>query len=213
MKKNTYPLKLLIATRNPGKFKEFEHFLKELPVQLLSLRDFPGLKEVSEPYQTFEENARHKALSAYQQTGIVSLGDDSGLEVDALSGAPGIFSARFAGEDADDERNNQKLLGLLKNLPAQKRTARFRCVLAVRISEDEFRMVEGEARGLILFEPRGNKGFGYDPVFYCPELGKTFAELDPEEKMRVSHRGDALRKLRPIIQELVEMNPGGKKPF
>ncbi len=200
-------MKILVATRNPGKLKEFKHFLKDLPAQLLSLRDFPDLKEIDEPYRTFAENADHKARSAFKQTGLISLGDDSGLEVDALSGGPGIFSARFAGAEADDARNNQKLLGLLQAVPMEKRTARFVCALAMAIKEDEIRLVEGEARGLIRFEPRGGKGFGYDPVFYFPDLGKTFAELDPFKKLEVSHRGDALRKLRPMVMELMR-RPG-----
>ncbi len=202
------PLRLLIATRNPGKLKEFKQFLSGLPLQLLSLRDFPGFTETEEPYQTFAENARHKAISALRATGLISLGDDSGLEVDALKGAPGIFSARFAGQGAGDEKNNQKLLELLKDTPAEKRTARFVCVLALALSESEVRLVEGEARGLILFEPRGEKGFGYDPVFYDPRLDQTFAELEAEEKLKVSHRGDALGKLRPMVEELARTRTG-----
>ncbi len=190
---------ILVATRNPGKFQEFKNFFKDLPIELLSLRDFPELKKIDEPYQTFEENARHKAIICYQQTGLPTLADDSGLEVEALGGAPGVRSARFAGENATDQENNQKLLGLLKGLKQEKRKARFVCVLALAVSEKEIEMVRAETQGIILESPRGEKGFGYDPIFYYPPSGKTFAEMEPEEKLKVSHRGKALVKMREII--------------
>ena len=202
-------MKILIATGNAGKFKEFAHFFSGLRIEMKSLRDFPGFKETGEPYRSFEENARHKAVSAFRQTGWTALADDSGLEVDALGGAPGVFSARYAGANAGDEENNSQLLKALEKVAPEKRIARFRCVLALAISENNLRVVEGRAEGMILSEPRGGKGFGYDPLFYYPALGKTFAEMDPEEKLSVSHRGDALRKMRVILKELMaESGPG-----
>jgi XTP/dITP diphosphohydrolase len=197
-------LKLLVATRNIGKLKEFQHFLSDMPVELLSLRDFPELKQIEEPFNSFEENAYHKAVQAFCSTGLISLGDDSGLEVEALKGAPGVYSARFAGRNATDTKNNEKLLRLLKDTPLNQRSARFVCVLALAISDKKVKIITGEAKGLILFKPRGNLGFGYDPLFYVPGLKKTFAELSPEKKLEVSHRGDALRKLKPVIEDLIQ---------
>ena len=197
---------ILVATRNPGKFQEFKNFFKDLPIELLSLRDFPELKKIDEPYQTFEENARHKAIIYYQQTGLTTLADDSGLEVEALGGAPGVRSARFAGENATDQENNQKLLGLLKGLEREKRKARFVCVLALAVSEKEIEMVRAETQGIILESPRGEKGFGYDPIFYYPPSGKTFAEMEPKEKLKFSHRGKALVKMREIILRRLREN-------
>jgi len=168
-----------------------------------SLKDFTGFKDAGEPYQSFEENARYKAVNAFRQTGWTALADDSGLELDALGGAPGVFSARYAGENAGDGENNSRLLRALEKVAPGKRAARFRCVLALAISENNLRVVEGRAEGIILPEPRGEKGFGYDPLFYYPALGKSFAEMDPEEKLSVSHRGDALRKMRVILKELM----------
>jgi len=195
-------VKLLVATRNSGKFREFRHYLAGLGLELVSLKHFPGWKESSEPFASFEENARHKALDAYRRTGLMALADDSGLELDALEGAPGARSARFAGKSASDEENNCKLLRLLKGVPAKKRTARFRCVLALAVSEKQLKMVEGVARGFILLKPRGQKGFGYDPLFYEPRVGRTFSEMGVGEKLKVSHRGEALRKLRPVLKSL-----------
>jgi len=196
-------LKLLIATENLGKFSEFKNFFSDLALDLLSFKNFPHLPKVSEPYLSFSENARHKAVFVHKQTGLMTLADDSGLEVDALKGEPGVFSARFAGENASDEENNHKLLKLLEGLPFEKRTARFKCVLALAKAEQEIILVEGVAEGIILFEPKGDKGFGYDPVFYQSSLKKSFGEMEPEEKLSVSHRGDALRKIYPFIKELV----------
>ena len=171
-KKSTAPqkIKLLVATRNPGKFREFKHFLSGLDVTLVSLKDFPQFQETQEPYLTFEENARHKALSAFRKTGLMALADDSGLEVDALKGAPGVRSARFAGARASDYQNNRKLLKLLEAVPESGRLARFRCVIALVTDAKNVHTFSGEARGIILFEPRGRKGFGYDPLFYYPAL-------------------------------------------
>jgi len=197
---------ILVATRNPGKFQEFKNFFKDLPVELLSLRDFPEVGEIDEPYSSFEENARHKAIICLKKTGLFSLADDSGLEVEALRGAPGVRSARFAGENATDQENNQKLLEVLKGLEPEKRKARFVCVLALAISEKQVEMVRAETEGIILETPRGKKGFGYDPLFYYPPLGKTFAELETEEKLKVSHRGKALEKMRKILEQILKEN-------
>ena len=203
-------MKILIATGNAGKFKEFSHFFSGLSLELKSIRDFPEFKEAGEPFNSFEANARYKAVNAFRQTGWVSLADDSGLEVDAIGGAPGVCSARYAGENADDEANNSKLLRELEGIAPEKRNAGFRCVLALAVSEDKVRVVEGQAMGLILLAPRGGKGFGYDPLFYYPALGKSFAEMDPEQKLRVSHRGDALRKMRSLLMALMEQAGPGR---
>ncbi len=199
-------IKLLVATRNFGKFKEFAHFFQELDLELLSLTDFPKIEKIPEPYSTFEENAKYKALYCFKKTGLLSLADDSGLEVEALGGAPGVLSARFAGEGASDEENNKKLLKLLEGLPEEKRKARFICVLALALSDEQVKMVRAETQGIITEAPRGNKGFGYDPIFYYPLSGKTFAEMEPEEKLKVSHRGKALQKMKLILERILKEN-------
>jgi len=201
----------LMATRNKGKALELASLLEDLPVEILTLQDFPNLREVEESGQTFAENAALKAVYAARETGLITLSDDSGLEVDALGGKPGVYSARFAGEPPDDRRNNRKLLTLLQNVPAEQRTARFVCVVALAIpasvGEPEVHYASGACEGVILEEERGDGGFGYDPLFYVPSLQKTFAELSLEEKNRISHRGQALHKavriLRPLLANKV----------
>lgn len=201
--------KLLMATRNKGKAAELLELLSDLPVEIMTLSDFPDLEEAEETGQTFRENAIEKALQAAEYTGLISLADDSGLEVEILDGQPGVYSARFAGEPKDDDRNNQKLLSLLQNVPLARRRARFVSVIAITVpgekGEAQIFSTEGSVEGIILNELRGTGGFGYDPLFYIPSLGKTFAELSIEEKNLISHRGQALRQaaliLRPLLQE------------
>ncbi len=202
--------KIVIATRNAGKVKEIRDILADLDVTVLSLSDFPGVESPEETGSTFEENAVIKAKSAASATGMPSLADDSGLEVDALGGLPGVRSARFAGNGAGDEANNRKLLQLLKGVPAERRTARFRCAIAVCSAGGRIETTTGACDGLITFEPRGSCGFGYDPLFLVPELGRTFAEIGVDEKNRLSHRGRALRAARPIIARMLGFMPAGE---
>lgn len=198
---------ILMATRNKGKAEELVWLLRDLPVKVLTLEDFPDLAEVPETGCTFAENAALKAEYAASATGLISLSDDSGLEVDALGGRPGVLSARFAGEGANDRENNLKLLSLLRDVPQEQRKARFVSVIAIAApkpsGKPERFLTRGTCEGLILQEERGGGGFGYDPLFLVPQLGKTFAELTMEEKNRISHRGQALRQAVPLLCWLV----------
>lgn len=198
-------VRLVVATRNRGKVKEILDFLPP-GAEVLTLADFPHLPPVVEDGKSFLENAVKKAREVAMATGITALADDSGLEVEALNGAPGIFSARYAGEGAKDEENNAKLLRELEGVPWEKRRARFVCVIAVATPEGRVYTARGVCEGFITFEPRGDKGFGYDPLFYVPELDKTFAELEGEEKHKVSHRGKALRTIEPVLKQLFAAN-------
>lgn len=182
--------RIVLATTNQGKYEEIIDVLGERPWKLLSLNDFPDSKPVLENGKSFDENALIKAREAFGITGFPALADDSGLMVDHLNGEPGVYSARFAGPGAGDEQNNRKLLGLLKGLPAGKRTARFHCSVALADESGEH-LCRGEVEGIILEEPRGRNGFGYDPLFYFPVMKKTFAEMEREDKNRISHRGRA----------------------
>lgn len=193
---------LVVATKNPGKLREIREILGS-EVRLLSLTDFPGVGDIAEDGRTFEANAIKKALAVANHTGHVSLADDSGLEVDALDGAPGVYSARFAGEEATDEQNNVKLLQLLEDIPDEQRTAHFRCVIAVCAPDGSVETAEGKAEGRILQCPRGTGGFGYDPLFLVSGLRRTFAELPPAEKNRLSHRGKALQSVFPILSRFL----------
>ena len=201
-------MKLLIATRNAGKLAEMRAFLEGTDVELLSVADVDGLPEVEEDLDTFAGNAVKKAVSAARATGRWALADDSGLAVDALGGAPGVRSARWAGRHGDDAANNARLLAELAEVAPAGRGARFVCALALARPNGEVDCVlEGEARGRILPAPRGAGGFGYDPIFLFTEpgfaqTGRGFAELAPEEKGAVSHRGRALAKL---VRRLTEL--------
>lgn len=186
---------LIIATNNLGKAEEFREMFEQRNITIKTLRDFPELPEVEETGDTFRENALLKAETISQKLNMMVLADDSGLKVDALDGAPGIYSARFAGEEKSDASNNAKLLQELAGLPPEERTAQFHCTLALAAPGKESLVVEGEVKGQILGVPRGENGFGYDPLFYVPELDKTMAELSKEEKNKRSHRSAALKKL------------------
>ena len=201
---------ILVATTNPGKVRELRALLGD-DVEWKSLADFPGIGEVKEDGATFAENARKKALGYAKATGLWTLADDSGLVVDALGGAPGVNSARFSGaraEGADrkvvDQRNMEKLLSLLQGVPREKRTARFVCCLCLASPEKVLLETQGTLEGVITEEPAGTGGFGYDPVVLVPHLGKTVAELGEEEKNAISHRGNAMRKLKPLLHELLK---------
>ena len=196
-------MKVLLATGNRKKAAEIVAILREGegPVtEFASLADFPDLPEVVEDGDTFLANARKKAHPAAKETGLPTLGEDSGLEVDALGGAPGIYSARYAGEDAADGDNSRKLLEEMRDVPAGKRGARYRCVAVLAWPDGREVTADGSCEGEIAREPRGDGGFGYDPVFLLGD-GKMMAELTPEEKDAISHRGRALRKLRTLLEE------------
>jgi len=198
-------VELLVATTNPGKRAEVQAVLTSASIQTVSLRDLGSYPTVDEDGKTFEENALKKARTLTKFSCRVTLADDSGLEVDALGGAPGIHSARYGGEEADDIRNNQKLLRALAGVPEEQRTARFVCVLALcappAFGGGEW-LFRGECAGRIAFAPRGENGFGYDPLFWYPPLSLTFAELDRDTKSRVSHRGRALREFTAAVASL-----------
>jgi XTP/dITP diphosphohydrolase len=194
---------ILIASGNQGKLKEFEQLLQDLPVRLVSLKQLTAAPEVVEDGASFLENARKKAQQLADYSKMITLADDSGLEVDCLQGAPGVLSARFAGENSSDSRNNQKLLRLLEGVPLEKRTARFKCCLVLAYPGGRQYWTEGECEGLIGFEPKGNYGFGYDPLFYLPELNASMGEISPDQKNSLSHRARALQKMRKIVIEHV----------
>ena len=192
--------RLAIATRNSGKLQEFKRLLSGVPYQLSNLDDLGVDFEAEETADTFEENARSKSRDYTAVTGVLTLADDSGLEVDALGGAPGIYSARYAGEHGDDEANNDLLLASLVDVPSGKRTARYRIVIALTDPETmETITFEGTCEGEIGFERKGSNGFGYDPLFCVPQHQKSMAELTSEEKDDLSHRGIAARKIAEIL--------------
>ncbi len=193
--------KLLLATNNKGKAREYRSLLSGVPFELVTPDEVGINTEVEEVGKSFEENARLKAATLAAESQLLSLADDSGLEVDALGGEPGTLSARYAGEGASDEDRVSYLLTKLEGVPEERRTARFRCVIAIATPEGDVELCSGECEGIIAFEPRGERGFGYDPIFYLPELKKTMAELPPEEKNRISHRGRAARKASQLLKE------------
>lgn len=197
-------MKIILATQNQGKIRELQELLADETIDILSLRNIEDWEDVEENGVTFAENAALKARAAVKKTGLIALADDSGLEVDALNGAPGVYSARYAGEPKDDERNIDKLLQQLESTSDGKRTARFRCALVVVTPEGEEFLTEGTVEGQILRERRGQDGFGYDPLFYVPEYAQTMAELTLTEKNKLSHRAQAFRKVIPILQALKE---------
>ncbi|MCD6117853.1 XTP/dITP diphosphatase [bacterium] len=195
--------KLLLATNNKDKIKELQAILDNSNISLVSLGDISNI-DIEETGSTLEENALIKAHAAFKETGLPSIADDTGLEVDFLDGAPGVYSARFAGENATYADNNKKLIELLNGVSSEKRSARFRCVAAFVYKDVEF-SVEGVCEGLILDKITGSRGFGYDPVFFVKEEGKTFAEMTKEEKNRISHRGKAFRKAAEEIRKIFLM--------
>ncbi|WP_163183984.1 XTP/dITP diphosphatase [Neobacillus sedimentimangrovi] len=195
---------VIIATKNPGKAKEFEKIFASRGVAVRTLLDFPELQEVEETGTTFEENAVLKAETISKALNKMVIGDDSGLIVDALGGKPGIYSARYAGEPKNDQKNIEKVLSELKGVEEESRTARFYCALAVAIPGQETYTVSGTCEGRILEEPRGSNGFGYDPIFYVPEKGVSMAELSSNEKNQISHRANALKKLDSELDSILE---------
>jgi XTP/dITP diphosphohydrolase len=209
--------RLLLATDNRGKMREYRSLLRGITLEIVTPADLAIAVKVEEAGASFEENAALKALAAARRSGLLSLADDSGLEVDALAGAPGPLSARYAGEGATDTDRINFLLSKLKNVPEDKRSARFHCVIAIAASHSpslrgvlpnegrrgnlarSVKLFSGECHGVIIDTPRGNNGFGYDPIFYLPELGKTMAELTLAEKNKISHRARAAEKAREYL--------------
>ena len=193
---------LLLATTNPGKTREYYLLLGNLGYNIVNLTDLGITQTVSEANNSYEENAQIKAVTYARLSQLVTLSDDSGLEVDALNGEPGVQSARFAGETASDAEKINFLLSKLPNVPWEKRTAHFKCVIAIAIPEDQLVLCHGECHGIIAFEAKGVNGFGYDPIFFLPEIGRTMAELPLEIKNQVSHRSQAAGKAQKILQQL-----------
>jgi len=199
---------ILVATTNPGKFAEIKAMLGS-DINWLSLVDFRNIAEIKEDGTTFAENARKKATGYAKATGLWTIADDSGLVIDALNGAPGVKSARFSGEKlADrallDHKNMAKVLKLLEGVPKEKRTARFICCLCLASPEKVLIETEGKLEGLIAEKEIGDNGFGYDPIFFLPDLNTTVAQLTSEEKNAISHRGNAIRKLKPLLHQLLK---------
>jgi XTP/dITP diphosphohydrolase len=192
------PTVILLATRSAGKIREIRQMAPQITWR--GLDEFAGVPEALEDGESFAENARKKALIYSARTGLPALADDSGLEVDALDGAPGIHSAYYAGQPRDDAANNRTLVAALCGVPPERRSARFRCVMVLARGQDVVAQTEGVIEGVIVDAPRGENGFGYDPHFFVPRLGKTTAELPPHEKNAISHRGQALRAMMAEIQ-------------
>ncbi len=196
--------KLLLATTNPGKIKELKRYLTVFPLQICSLRDLEISAVFPETGRDFIENSRGKGLFYSQYCEDLTLAEDSGLAIDYLNGAPGVFSSRFAGPEATDEENLQKALILLEGLPWEKRKARFVSCMVLCEKGNIIKEIEGSVEGFIAFEKKGTRGFGYDPIFFYPPLNKTFAELTPEGKNAVSHRGRALSQLSSFLMEYLK---------
>jgi len=192
---------LVLATKNNGKISEFRDFFKKSGIEIKTLDDFGPIPPVIEDGATFEENAVKKAQFTARVLGVPAIADDSGLTVKALQGAPGVFSARYAGENADDESNNRKLLAEMEDV--EDRTAAFVCVLAIAVPRGPALIYEGTCEGLVAETPRGDQGFGYDPLFYYPPFQKTFAQLTRKEKNSISHRGRAIEELRGELDRVI----------
>ncbi|MCK5594767.1 XTP/dITP diphosphatase [bacterium] len=199
-------MNIVLATRNRDKIREIAKILDGLMVEISSALDFSGLEEVEEDGVTLEENAAKKAIVANKFTNKLAIADDSGLEVDSLEGRPGVYSARFAGEGATYDNNNKKLLKLMEYVPPKNRTARFVCVVAIADEGKIKKIIRGTCEGIIAFEPKGKTGFGYDPLFIIPEYNKTFAELGPEIKNKISHRAKAFLETKKFLVEMYSEN-------
>ena len=199
-------MEIVLATRNPDKVHEISELLNDIKLTISSLLDYPDIPPITEDGTTLHDNAIKKAKAVAKLLHKLALADDTGLEVDALAGQPGIHTARFAGPNASYTDNRRKLLNLLEGIPWEQRTARFRTVVALAYPDGRTVTVEGKLEGYITFDERGTHGFGYDPIFYVPELGKTLAELPLEAKNRISHRARAINKIKPYLLEL--MNSG-----
>lgn len=197
--------KIIFATGNAGKMKEIRNILSDLPVQVLSMKEAGIQADIVEDGKTFAENAVIKARAIMEMTGEVVLADDSGLEIDYLNKEPGIYSARYMGEDTSYRVKNANLIQRLEGVPDEKRTARFVCVIAAAFPDSTVKTTEGAIEGRIGYEEKGTNGFGYDPIFYVPEYGCTTAELSEEQKNKISHRGKALTAMKKILAEKMKM--------
>ena len=209
-------MRILVATTNPGKIAELSAML-DADVQWVNLSDFKGIGEIKEDGQSFAENARKKALGYAKETGLWTIADDSGLVIDALGGQPGVKSARFSGaKDKErtliDHKNIAKVLKLLEGVPKEKRTAKFVCCLCMAGADKVLIETQGSLEGLIIDRETGTNGFGYDPIFFVPKLNKTVAQMDADEKNTISHRGNAIRKLRPLLNELLQFVARASSP-
>ncbi len=193
--------RLVVATKNKGKIIEIKKVLQAMPFEVLSMEDQGISVDVVEDGKTFEENSLKKAVEICNICKSIVISDDSGIEVDYLEGAPGIYSARFGGPDATDQDRNTKLLDMLKEVPFDKRTARFVCAIAVAFPDGRSFVVRDTVEGYVDFTPKGDKGFGYDPIFYVPEYDKTMAELSMDVKNQISHRAKALKKMAATISD------------
>ena len=197
-------MEIVLATGNLHKVKEIKDILKGLDLKFLTLQDFPKMPDIVEDGKTFEENAVKKAREIARLTGKIALSDDSGIEVQALNNAPGVYSARFAGEKASGSANNKKLIGLLKGIPLARRKARFVCVIAIAEPGGRIYTAKGELKGIIALRPAGKRGFGYDPLFIVPRYKKTVAQLSDVVKNSISHRSKALKKAKGILKQFLK---------
>jgi len=195
--------KLVVATKNKGKIAEIKEVLKHMPFEVLSMGDMGITMDVVEDGKTFEENSLKKAVEICRISNTIVIADDSGIEVDYLNGAPGIYSARFGGPDATDEDRNAKLLDMMKGVPFEKRTARYVCAIAVAFPDGRTFVVKDTCEGYVDTEGKGNNGFGYDPIFFIPEYSKSMAELSMDIKNKISHRAKALIKMAVKIKEFI----------
>lgn len=197
-------MKMVLASQNKHKLEEIQDILREFNIELLSMKDV-GLEdlEIVEDGETFEENSMIKAVTVMEKTGLITIADDSGLEVDYLNGRPGVYSSRFSGENATDKENNMKLLRLLEGVKPEERTGRFVSVISVAFPDGRRISVRGECEGIIGCEERGTQGFGYDPLFIVPQYDKTFAEIGNEIKNKISHRANSLKKLKNEFERLI----------
>ena len=196
--------KIVFATANEGKVKEIKEILKDFPIEVVSMKEMGITADIEEDGTTFEENSLIKARAISKLTGLPALADDSGLEVDYLNGEPGIYSARYLGRDTDYDYKNNYIINKLSEAQDKERSARFVCVISLVLPDGREFVERGVVEGLIGYEQKGENGFGYDPIFYLPEYGKTSAELSPEEKNKISHRGKALSAMKKLIMDLVD---------
>ena len=196
--------KIVFATANEGKVKEIKEILKDFPIEVVSMKEMGITADIEENGTTFEENSLIKARALAKLTGLPALADDSGLEVDYLNGEPGIYSARYLGRDTDYDYKNNYIINKLSDAQDKERSARFVCVISLVLPDGREFVERGVVEGLIGYEQKGENGFGYDPIFYLPEYGKTSAELSPDEKNKISHRGKALSAMKKLIMNLVD---------
>ena len=200
-------MKILVATHNNGKLREYAEILSDLAIEWLTLDDVGIADEIEETGKTFEDNARLKAAGYFERSGMITLADDSGLEVDALNGEPGVYLARYGGPGLDSVDRYNLLLKNMEGIPTEERTARFRCVIAIAAPGQDMVTDEGVREGLIAYEPHGSNGFGYDPVFWLPGYKMTLAEMASEAKNQISHRALALKAIRPRLESLLKGQP------